>query len=142
VFNRLFSTAIRYNLDFNKLKKSADIFVGKHDFTTFSKHNPDTKSYTCDVKKCNWKEISDGTWRLQIRSDKFVYGMVRSVVGAMIDIARGKRTIKEIKKALADCDRSFVSPLAPAKGLVLEKIIYPKKLHIFSYNKIQLNTSK
>ena len=131
VFNRLYSTLINYKLDFNKLKISADIFAGKHDFTTFSKHNPDTKSYVCNVKKCNWKEVDENTWRLQIRSDRFVYGMVRSLVGAMIDVARGKRTIKEVKQALKDCDRSKVSPLAPAKGLVLEKIIYPKKLHIF-----------
>lgn len=131
VFNRLYSTLMNYKLDFNKLKKSADIFIGKHDITTFSKYNSETKSYICDVKKCNWKEISDGTWRLQIRSDRFVYGMVRSVVGAMIDIARGKRTIKDVKQALNDCDRKKVSPLAPAKGLVLEKIFYPKKLHIF-----------
>ena len=45
VFDRLFSTLIKYKIDYAKLKKSADIFVGKHDFTTFSKHNPDTKNY-------------------------------------------------------------------------------------------------
>jgi tRNA pseudouridine38-40 synthase len=131
VFNRFFATLIRYKLDYDLLEKSAQIFVGKHDFTTFSKNNSETKDYICNVKKCKWKQISNDSWRLQIRADRFVYGMVRSVVGAMIDIARGKRTIKEVKQALKDCDRSKSSPLAQAKGLVLEKIIYPSNHRIF-----------
>ncbi|TAL68247.1 MAG: tRNA pseudouridine(38-40) synthase TruA [Bacteroidetes bacterium] len=131
VFDKYFTTLIRFKLDYDLLEKSAKIFTGKHDFTTFSKNNSETKDYTCNVKICKWKEVDDGIWRLQIRSDRFVYGMVRSVVGAMIDIARGKRTIKEVRQALKDCDRSKSSPLAPAKGLVLENISYPKKFHIF-----------
>ncbi|MBI5326208.1 MAG: tRNA pseudouridine(38-40) synthase TruA [Ignavibacteriae bacterium] len=131
VFNRLFSTLLRYNLDYNLLIKSGQIFLGKNDFTTFSKYNSETRDYTCNVTICKWKKVSDDTYRLQIRADRFVYGMVRSVVGAMIDIGRGKRTIKEVKQALRVCDRSKVSPLAPAKGLVLEKIYYPNKFHIF-----------
>jgi tRNA U38,U39,U40 pseudouridine synthase TruA len=51
--------------------------------------------------------------------------MVRSLVGVMVDYARGKRTYNEIKTALENKDRKDISPLAPAKGLIFEKAYYP-----------------
>jgi tRNA pseudouridine38-40 synthase len=113
------------------LQKTGSIFIGKHDFTTFSKLNEETNSYVCDVHECKWDKVSPIEWKLKIKADRFVYGMVRSIVGAMIDIARGKRELDEISSALKSCDRSLSSPLAPAHGLILEKIYYPENLKIF-----------
>jgi len=130
-FINRFSTFIKYKLDFEKLFKSSEIFLGKHDFTTFSKLNNDTKNYVCNVKKCKWIRTTENQYIFIIKADRFVYGMVRSLVGAMLDAARGKRTIKNIKKSLAQKNRELCSPLAPPQGLVLEKIFYPKELDFF-----------
>jgi len=131
VFSRKYSEFIKYNLDWDKLKKSAEIFIGQHNFTTFSKNNPDTKNYVCNVEISSWYK-ENNHWIYKIKADRFVYGMVRAVVGAMIDMARGKRTIDEVKNALDLKDRKLISPLAVAKGLVLEKIYYPYNLNFFS----------
>ncbi|MFH1052580.1 MAG: tRNA pseudouridine(38-40) synthase TruA [bacterium] len=129
-FLNRYSTYIRYKLDIEKLFASAKVFLGKHNFTTFSKLNSDTKNYICTVEKCEWERISDNQYILHIKADRFVYGMVRSLVGAMLDVARGKRSIKDIRESLEQENRELISPIAPPQGLVLEKIYYPEDMSL------------
>jgi len=114
--------------------QAAAIFEGSHDFTTFSKHNPDTVSYLCDVSTCRVEPHADRLV-VRLRADRFVYGMVRSIVGAMFDVARGKRTMGDIADALRNMDRSRGCPLAPPTGLVLNRLKYTNGLfdHHISY---------
>ncbi|MFA6571187.1 MAG: tRNA pseudouridine(38-40) synthase TruA [Bacteroidota bacterium] len=128
VFLNRFSAYFRYKLNFDELYASASVFTGRHDFTTFSKFNPEIKNNFCTIEKCEWKRISDYQFNLKIKANRFLYGMVRSLVGVMIDISRGKREIEEVKNALEKCDRSLCSQLAPANGLVLNRIYYPENI--------------
>lgn len=121
---RLYSAFIKFPIDKEKLFSSSEQFVGEYDFTTFSKLNQDIDSYICKVSKCLWIETAKNQFQLQIKANRFVYGMVRSLVGAMLDAARGKRSIDDLKSALDSKDRQFSSPLAAANGLVLEKVEY------------------
>ncbi len=130
VFHRNFTSFCKYHLDINLLIKSAEIFQKKADFTTYSKINPDLINPICDVQLCEWKQQEEFLFELRIKSNHFLYGMVRSIVGAMIDIARNKITIEQVKSFLEKKDRNLNSPLADAKGLVLEKIYYPDKYGI------------
>ena len=131
VFDRHFSTYVRYQIDNKLLEKAANYFIGKHDFTGFSKNNPDTKSYLCNVMESRWEIIDENRMIYHIKADRFVYGMVRSIIGTQIDVARGKKTIDDINQTLEHPTRENISPMAPAKGLVLEKILYPKELDFF-----------
>lgn len=127
VFNSRFSAYMKYKFDTEKLFDSAEIFIGEYDFTTFSKINESTKTYICDVIYSKWDEIDKYNYQFKIVANRFVYGMVRSIVGAMIDVGRGKRTKHELKEALLKQDRALASPFAPAKGLILNKVYYPEK---------------
>ncbi|MCX7736610.1 MAG: tRNA pseudouridine(38-40) synthase TruA [Candidatus Kapabacteria bacterium] len=123
---RHFSTLIKTKIDVSLLIESAKIFLGKKDFTTFSKLNKETKDYVCDVQVCEWSEINEKQYKLTIRADRFVYGMVRGIVGAMIEIARGKIDFVGVRSALEKKDRNYTSPMAPANGLILTNVYYPK----------------
>jgi tRNA pseudouridine38-40 synthase len=112
------------------LQQCAGVFLGTHDFTTFSKLNPEQRSYICTVEQCTWHDLGGGRFRLVITANRFVYGMVRALVGAMLDCARGKRTLDEIADALRLCDRRHASPLAPPHGLVFESVEYPARLGV------------
>lgn len=129
VFNRHFAWHVNYKFDHELLAQAATAFLGKHNFTTFSKNNVDTKSYLCDLQICSWTEIDNGL-RLRIQADRFVYGMVRALVGTMMDVATHKRTISNIIESLHLADRSLGSTLAPPQGLVLEKIGYQSELNV------------
>lgn len=130
VFTRHFSALFKYKFDFGLMQDAAYIFLGKHDFTTFSKLNRSTKSYICDISLSEW-EFRENILTYNIRADRFVYGMVRAIVGVMIDVARGKRTLGEIAQALEAKNRVLSSPAAPAEGLILERTFYPENLNIF-----------
>ncbi len=124
VFERNYVSFVKYKIDENILIKSAEIFKGSKDYTTFSKYNADQTNPICHVSKCQWEKTSETQLQLTIASTHFLYGMVRSVVGASIDIARGKRSEDEIINAFAKKDRNLNSPLAPPQGLYLNKIYY------------------
>lgn len=132
---RHFSTLIKTKIDVSLLIESAKIFLGKKDFTTFSKFNKETKDYVCDVQNCEWAVITEQQYKLTIRADRFVYGMVRGIVGAMIEIARGKINGEQISSALEKKDRNFSCPMAPAKGLILTNVYYPENIDPFGVKK-------
>lgn len=124
VFHRHFAWKPDLPYDRGLLGNAARAFVGTHDFTTYSKLNADTRSYVCDVAICRVEPESD---RLVIRlqADRFVYGMCRAIVGAMMDVARGKAALDHLVDRLAARDRRLQSPLAPPQGLVLNRVSYP-----------------
>lgn len=125
VFLRHYSNYYKYNIDLDKLHNIAHIFEGEHNFTTFSKLNTETKSYTCNIEFCRWEKIDEWHRVMHIKADRFVYGMVRALVGVMVEYARSKRTKEEIIDSLNKTDRSKSSPLVTPEGLVLEKVYYP-----------------
>jgi len=128
VFFRNYAHFIRYPFTPELLNETSAIFTGRHDFTTFSKLNEETKNYSCEVDICHWSQTGDYLWQLRIKADRFVYGMVRALTGAMLDVARGKRTANEIREALELCNRKLGSPLAPPNGLVLERVYYDENI--------------
>jgi tRNA pseudouridine38-40 synthase len=125
VFYRHYTWQPRFALNVGLLHKAAEVFLGSHNFTTFSKLNNDTKSYNCTIEISSWRRVAREHLVYTVRGDRFVYGMVRSLVGTMVEVAQGKRTVEEIREALDRTDRSLNSPLAPARGLVLRRIYYP-----------------
>jgi len=124
VFTRHFCNHVRYPLSIDLLFESASIFLRKTDFTTYSKINSDIINNVCDVSISRWEKLTDTMYRYRIKANHFLYGMVRSLVGTMLDIARGKRTLDDAAYALEQKNRALQSPLAEARGLVLEKIYY------------------
>lgn len=133
VFNSQFEAFVPYKLNFNLLNQAAKEFVGIHNFTSFSKNNPDTKSYVCNVEFSYWEQLGENKFKFHIKANRFVYSMVRSLVGFMIDVGREKRDILEIEDLFNNPRRDFTSSLASPKGLVLEKVYYSDKV----FNDIQ-----
>ncbi len=132
VFLNRFATYLRYVIDEELLFRTAEMFIGEYDFTNFSKYNEETKSYVCNVDFCRWEQVNEDILRLIIRANRFVYGMVRSIVGAMIDVARGKRTLDSLRESVEMKYKNILSPLSAPNGLVLERIYYAEKYQFFS----------
>jgi tRNA pseudouridine38-40 synthase len=114
---------VRYHLDFNLLQKGAAIVFGYHDFTSFSKSGTEVNTYSCDVRKSIWSQ-DGGKFVYEVRADRFVRGMVRALVGNMVDLARGHITLGEFVDILESRDRSKAGTPAPPYGLYLEEVVY------------------
>jgi tRNA pseudouridine38-40 synthase len=105
------------------MRWAAAAVLGTHDFESFCRANSDVNHHRCMVGAACWQEV--GTLlTFTIRADRFLHGMVRSLVGTMVDVGRGYTSLEEFLKILETKDRRVAGMAAPAKGLTLEKVIY------------------
>lgn len=106
-----------------EVTRSNQLFVGRHDFTTFSKFNPSTDSYVCDVRELS-AQYHAPYLTVRIRANRFVYGMCRLVVAGLWSVARGKSDVADLNQRLARQDRHLQLGSAPAHGLYLNRVRY------------------
>jgi tRNA pseudouridine38-40 synthase len=114
---------IPYVLELAGMNRASELIQGRHDFEAFSKTDSGTSNYLCTVKSAGWR-VKDHYLVFEIRADHYVRGMVRALVGTMLDVGRGYRTMDEFNAILVNKDRSKVGSAAPARGLFLEEVRY------------------
>lgn len=112
------------SLDVSVMQEACKLFIGKHDFTSFSSAKSTVKGtkvrtlYEVSCKK-HGDEIE-----FTFRGDGFLYNMVRIIVGVLIDVGLGKRTLAEVEAMFAKKDRAAVGVTLPPQGLFLWEVIY------------------
>ena len=116
-----------HDLDLDRLNHAASLLVGRRDFTSLSKHNPDTPNMVCEISRAEWVRRGEQS-EFFVTADRFLYGMVRLLVGLQVDIAQGRRDAGEIIPLLERRDRSLQSTSAPAHGLSLIEVSYPQPI--------------
>ncbi|WP_242926350.1 tRNA pseudouridine(38-40) synthase TruA [Pontibacter vulgaris] len=126
-FKRYYATYLNRLPDVEKMNQAAAILLKYEDFTTFSKVKGDTKHYNCNIYEAAWSQEGEEL-RFTIRANRFLRGMVRLVVGTLLDVGRGKLTVEGFEEVIASQDRSKASGAAPAEGLYLAKVEYPEHL--------------
>lgn len=114
-------------LDLEKVAEACQLFVGTHDFTSFSS----AKSTVKGDKIRTLYEVSfskrGNELEFVIRGDGFLYNMVRIIVGVLLDVGKGKRQVAEIPKAFARKDRESVGMTLPPQGLFLWEVLYDEE---------------
>ena len=110
-------------LDEQILHELAGQVIGVHDFGAFSKVQVQSEHKLCHVFESRWTR-QDRLLVYRIAANRFLHGMVRSIVGTMVDVARGRFTVGEFGEIFAARDRTKAGTAAPAKGLVLEAVEY------------------
>ncbi len=119
---------VHYPLDLSAMNAAARRLLDFDDFEAVSK--TDGKgNHTVDLRYAAWDEV-DGRIIFTITANRFLRGMVRLIVGNLIDVGRGKKTPDEFADMLAARRRELSSPLAPPHGLYLTRIRYPHDLLI------------
>jgi tRNA pseudouridine38-40 synthase len=109
-------------LDIEKMQKASKALIGKHDFSVF-KSKSDILSSVRTVKRLDIKKKGKHV-SFTIEADGFLYKMVRSIVGTLLEVGRGKMTITEFKKIVKSKARAKAGNTVPAKGLCLLKVKY------------------
>lgn len=116
-------------VDIQTLNKAAALLVGEHDFECFSKVKTDVNHFICDIKKASWKEEGDGL-EFTITANRFLRGMVRAIVGTLLDVGSGKISLKELDIIIKSKDRKKAGANVPAHGLYLVRVKYPATIFI------------
>ncbi len=128
-FNTDFAWQIHSELDVDKMNKAAQSLIGKKDFSSFAKLHTDVKTHICDVKFAKWQSAGNEL-KFTITADRFLRNMVRAIVGTLVDVGKGKITLEEFNNIIEQKDRSFASGSAPAQGLFLAEVAYPKSIYL------------
>jgi len=121
--HRAWERPIRADLD--SLRRATRPILGAHDFVSFSKQGGDETGTTCVVTRAAWSRR--GIWtRFDIEADRFLYTMVRRIVSTVIRAAEDGGGQGAIRALLSAKDRRGAAPPAPAHGLTLMRVRYPR----------------
>ena len=110
-------------LDLNLLSAAAKLVEGTHDFRAFTPQKSYHVRFERIVTSSRWTRNHD-LLRYRITADSFLYGMVRALVGTMLEIAGGKRDLTEFDRLLSGGKRSEAGPAVTSRGLTLVGVDY------------------
>lgn len=117
---------VRPKPDFHAMNAAAGMLLGERDFSAFCRTKSETKNRVCRIDTAVWiAEARTGDWYFSISANRFLHGMVRTIVGTLMEVGHGKRPIDELLSILESRDRRLAGQAAPARGLVLEQVTYP-----------------
>lgn len=124
-----FTTETEYYLrikpDVSKMNEAAKILLNYNDFTSFSRLHTDVKTNICKIFSAEWI-IETDRLVFKIRADRFLRNMVRAIVGTLLEVGKGKISLEDFRRIIEIQNRGAAGASAPAHGLFLSHIEYPK----------------
>jgi tRNA pseudouridine38-40 synthase len=115
-----------YPLDLSALDACAAALRGTHDFTAFTPTETDHVRFERDVMRAEWLRRDD-LLEFWIEADTFMRHMNRALVGTMLDVAGGRRSVDDFRALLRGAHRAEAGPTAPARGLALAAVRYDRQ---------------
>ena len=109
------------SIDF--LNEMSKTLLGENDFTSLSKKNSETENKICNIYNAHWKRTG-GFIIFYINADRYLHGMVRTIVGSLLFAEKNKLEKKYLLDVISQMDREVAAESAPAKGLFLYKVRY------------------
>ena len=117
------------DLDVASMDDGAAALLDFTDFASFCKTHHSAKTTTCRLVESHWLRDVDrygrARWIYRIAADRFLRGMVRLIVGGLLDLGRGKLDLGDFRSAVAAGERLPHATSAPAEGLYLVEVDYP-----------------
>ena len=110
-------------LDFEALQAAAELLVGTHDFAAFGKP-PRGENSVRTVMRSAWTQ-EDRLLVYRVQANAFLQHMVRRIVALLVAVGRDSMTVRDFEAVFHSGKLASGTPLAPACGLVLEKVEYP-----------------
>jgi tRNA pseudouridine38-40 synthase len=115
-------------LNIDLMNQAAEILKKYTDFSCFSKSNTDTFTNNCEITYAHL-EKQGGILILTITANRFLRNMVRAIVGTLLDIGTEKISLKDLETIIQSKNRSNAGTSAPAHGLYLTEVNYPKEVY-------------
>jgi tRNA pseudouridine38-40 synthase len=117
-------------LDLRAMQQATDPLLGEHDFSAFCRRPPDGGSLVRRVLDARWTRGDGGMGesdllRFEIVAVAFCHQMVRSVVGTLVEVGRGRKRAGDLAWILRSRDRALAASPAPPFGLCLWAVDYP-----------------
>ena len=122
VFDRRFVAEFPEELDVDAMQEAALLLLGTHDFSAFCANKKMKKSTVRTIKAFTVERVGEEI-RFTVTGNGFLHNMVRILVGTLIEVGRGERTLESIPELFGG-KREQAGFLAPGKGLCLMEVRY------------------
>ncbi len=122
----LFAVRAEEDLDVAAMRAATARLPGSHDFSAFALSGGAHRSPVRRIFSAEWEERG-ARLELAIAGSGFLRGMVRGLVGTLLEVGRGERDPASLAALLAGAPRAAAGPTAPARGLVREEVSYPEE---------------
>jgi tRNA pseudouridine38-40 synthase len=117
----------RPDLDVEAMNSAAALLLRYEDFESFSKVHTDVKTFLCSISRAEWEQRGD-LLVFTVQANRFLRGMVRALVGTLLEVGLGKKTVADFEQIILAKDRKLAGAQAPAHGLFLVEVGYPEGL--------------
>ncbi|MBQ5992510.1 MAG: tRNA pseudouridine(38-40) synthase TruA [Clostridia bacterium] len=124
VFLRTTSLHLHYMPDVEAMQNAAAAVIGTHDFNAFKCADSTIENTVRTITRSEWNR-NGNLLVYTVEGNGFLYNMVRILVGTMLEIGSGKRPVSDMENAIETGSRTSAGATAPARGLRLERVIYP-----------------
>jgi tRNA pseudouridine38-40 synthase len=121
--DRRYAHLVTEPLDADALQSAADLLVGEHDFAGFGRPMVQGETTVRHLFRAAWRRDADRLL-FDVSGNAFLRGMVRAVVGSMLQVGSGAWPVERLAVVLERRDRSLAAPPAPACGLCLMQVDY------------------
>ncbi len=127
--HRFFSWHVKIPLELDAMKEASKHLLGTHDFSAFCNQRSllIDKDPTCTLYSIKIDLLDPERLRFSIIGNRFLYKMMRNLVGTLIYVGQGKITPQEIKEIILQKKRALAGVTAPAHGLHLIRVLYEKQ---------------
>lgn len=119
-----FVLRIHRPLDLKAMVEATSVLIGEHDFRAFALAGGSHGQPRRTILSAEWRSQGEEL-EFRIEGDGFLRGMVRSLVGTLLEVGQGRRSPESFHSLLQGRPRAAAGPTAPAHALVLQRVDYP-----------------
>ncbi|GAB4019047.1 tRNA pseudouridine(38-40) synthase TruA [Spirosoma migulaei] len=110
------------------MNDACQLMLQHTNFQSFSKARANVTHFNCRLDFAYWERIDENTLTFHIRANRFLWGMVRTIVGTMIEIGQERMNLDQFEQIILSRDRNKAGRAAPANGLYLVEVGYPQEV--------------
>jgi tRNA pseudouridine38-40 synthase len=111
-------------LNIDLMNKACQTLFKHIDFECFSKIKTDVNTFNCTISEAYWQQEEDDLIVFYIKANRFLRGMVRAIVGTLLDVGLGKLSVDDFEQIILSKNRRNAGRAVPAEGLFLMEVNY------------------
>ena len=123
-FQKGLSYEFNGNLDIEQMNEASRILFKYIDYQCFSKIKTEVLTFNCMILEAQWKEEKNDLLVFHIKANRFLRGMVRAIVGTLLEVGTGKISVFDFEQIILSKDRKKAGWSVPAEGLFLMEVNY------------------